>query len=310
MKAWSIDTEKTIAVSQEIVDIAKRIDNMKSSIANVELDFMGSNRYRSSIESSINSVLDSVANEAASMNSLGEALSVIANKYRETENDICGATEYEDNSYFSSQESSSKGKDKRNIWQKFWDWLTRKSTDDYDTTSHEQEKAADLAMKRRLWQTLQNEKYSQSNWDRSSVEERKKILQDYMDEVIEIYGLKHVKKQIRWDDSATYTDTRITWGYYNNGTHRVTLNEQALSDSRGNWDSYDLLETVSHELRHAYQHEAVNHPTDYMVSQETIDIWRDNFRNYIQADDDYEGYLAQAIEVDARDFQVSRDKRV
>ena len=310
MKAWSIDTEKTIAVSQEIVDIAKRIDNMKSSIANVELDFMGSNRYRSSIESSINSVLDSVANEAASMNSLGEALSVIANKYRETENDICGATEYEDNSYFSSQESSSKGKDKRNIWQKFWDWLTRKSTDDYDTTSHEQEKAADLAMKRRLWQTLQNEKYSQSNWDRSSVEERKKILQDYMDEVIEIYGLKHVKKQIRWDDSATYTDTSITWGYYNNGTHRVTLNEQALSDSRGNWDSYDLLETVSHELRHAYQHEAVNHPTDYMVSQETIDIWRDNFRNYIQADDDYEGYLAQAIEVDARDFQVSRDKRV
>ena len=310
MSSWTIDTAKTIEASQEIVDIAIRLDTIKSSIAMVEIESFWSNRYGSNIEYSIKSIMDSVAAEAASMRSLGEALHIIANKYRETENDICSAIGFEDPSDRNQQVSSKEGTDKRNLWQKFWDWIRKKSPDEYKTTSHEQEKAADAAMKKKLWKTLQNEKYSQDNWDKASVEERKKILQDYMNEVIIIYGLKDVNKEIRWDQNATYTDSSITWGYYSQRNHKVTLNEQALTDSCGNWDSYDLLETVSHELRHAYQHEAIKHPTEYMVSQETIDIWRDNFDNYIDSDDDYRGYRAQPVEVDARDFQVNRDMKM
>ena len=94
---------------------------------------------------------------------------------------------------------------------------------------------------------------------------------------------------------------------YNHGRHTVTLNAQALTDNVGNWDSYDLLETVSHELRHAYQNEAVDYPTKYMVSKETIDTWKKNFKNYISSDKGYEKYRNQPVEVDAREFQVRRD---
>ena len=122
--------------------------------------------------------------------------------------------------------------------------------------------------------------------------------------------LQDVNPNIKWDSDATYSANTITWGYYTHGSHTVTLNAQALTDSKGNWDFYELLETVSHELRHAYQHEAIDHPTDYMVSEETIDIWKENFKNYISSGDDYQGYRNQPVEVDARDFQVSRDDKM
>lgn len=128
-----------------------------------------------------------------------------------------------------------------------------------------------------------------------------------MDEVMKIYGLQDVSPDIIWDSDATYNEQSITWGYYTHAKHSVTLNAQALTDSEGNWDSYLLIQTVSHELRHAYQHEAIDHPTDYMVSKETIEEWKNNFDNYINSDTDFEGYRKQPVEADARDFQVSKE---
>lgn len=90
---------------------------------------------------------------------------------------------------------------------------------------------------------------------------------------------------------------------------RTTLNEKVLTDSISWCDSYELLGTVAHELRHAYQHEAVAHPTRFMVSQETIDAWKYNINHYISSDDSPKGYWDQVIEVDARDFEVSRNDR-
>jgi hypothetical protein len=235
---------------------------------------------------------------------------MIADKYRETEKAIGNAQTNSLSSGMANAEAAESGSDKRNFWSKFWDWITRKEPDPYETTTNEQEKAADAAIKKELWNVLQDEKYSQENWDNSSIDERKQILQDYMNEVIKIYGLQDVKVDIKWDSSATYTENSITWGYYTHSSHSVTLNAQALADSVGNWDSYELLETVSHELRHAYQHEAIDHPTDYMVSKETIDIWKKNFKNYIRSGTDYSGYRNQPVEVDARDFQVTRHDEI
>lgn len=297
-----IDTAKAISSSQDILNTAKRLKELRADLDQISLDRILDSASRKRIDEALQTLRTNVSTEAARMGSLGEALQTIAKAYRDAEKTIVGNVGDIEKVSLSAEQ----GTDKRNLWNKFWDWLTRNEPDEYDTTTREQERAADEAMKRDLWNVLQDEKYSQESWDKASVEERKRILQDYMDEVIRIYGLEDVKPQINWDSSATYTSESITWGYYNHGRHSVTLNEQALSDSIGNWDSYDLLETVSHELRHAYQHEAVDHPTRYMVSQETIDTWKDNFRNYIGSDD-YERYRAQPVEVDARDFQVSRD---
>ena len=54
----------------------------------------------------------------------------------------------------------------------------------------------------------------------------------------------------------------------------------------------------------------VDHPTDYMVSEVTIDEWDDYFDNYISSDTAYNKYRNQPVEVDARDFQVSRDDTI
>ena len=128
-----------------------------------------------------------------------------------------------------------------------------------------------------------------------------------MAEVIRIYGLKDVRPNINWDSNLTYSNTSATLGQYTDNNHTVTLNERVLSDRISNWDSYLLLATVSHELRHAYQHEAVKHPTDFMVSEETLKTWKNNFDHYVKPSQNYQRYRDQPVEVDARNFEVTRD---
>jgi len=300
---FSINVERVINSSQDIMSIANGLKQLTNRLEGVKV---GGGMSRYAVEQAIKKAVNDAMDEAAKMSSMSDALQVIASKYREVENKLSQV----ESGNSSSTESAEEGTDKRNWWNKFWDWVMKKEPDEYDATSDEQEKAADEAMKRRLWNVLQDEKYSPSTWDNASIEERKQILQDYMNEVIRIYGLQDVNTKIVWDSDATYTANSITWGYYTHGRHRVTLNEQALADNVGSWDSYELLGTVAHELRHAYQHEAVDHPTRFQVSQETIDIWRNNFRNYISSDDGYEQYRQQPVEVDAREFEIDRNDSI
>lgn len=309
MGDFYINTDKVIQSSQDIISSAKRLKVLKDSLENIKLGGGLDDSSRKIKDKSINRILENVSDEAAKMNSLGDALKIIADTYQETEKSIVSIECKIISSSNLNAKYTNQGTDKRNWWNKFWDWITNKEPDAYDTSTMEQEKAADAAIKKELWDVLQNEKYSQENWDDSSIDERKQILQDYMNEVIDIYGLQDVKSNIKWDPDAEYNNNEITWGYYTHRKHSVTLNEKALTDSVGNWDSYDLLETVSHELRHANQHEAVDHPTKYMVSKETIDIWEENFDNYISSETDYDQYREQPVEVDARDFQVNRDDK-
>ncbi len=304
-----IDIKKAMESSQEIISVAENLKKLKNELDSVKARGILDSPSGQEINQAIIKISEEISNEATKMNSLGDALQMIAHKYQAAEKTIA-STQIKILKSSTGSETTEPGTDKRNWWEKFKDWLTDKNPDEYDTTNSEQEKAADDAMKQELWNVLQDEKYSQENWDKASVEERKQILQDYMNEVAKIYGLQDVTPNIIWDPNATYESSTITWGYYTHAKHTVTLNEQALLDSVGSWDSYELLETVSHELRHAYQHEAIDHPTDYMVTQETIDEWDDNFDNYISSDTDYTNYRNQPVEVDARDFQVGRDDTI
>jgi len=75
------------------------------------------------------------------------------------------------------------------------------------------------------------------------------------------------------------------------------------------FDDPDLcIETICHEARHAYQHHVVNSldwsdkevQTGYFYRDARK--WRDNFKNYISATVDEEGYYSQSIERDAREY--------
>lgn len=73
--------------------------------------------------------------------------------------------------------------------------------------------------------------------------------------------------------------------------------------------SYGLYQTVTHELRHAYQYAAIgNHgvygyESPYTEPASVIQLWLENIYNYKTPDrDGYETYATQPIEWDARDF--------
>ena len=316
MTEFRVDVEEILASSEQIKSSVIKMKEFGIALNEIRKGGVFYNASGFVVDESIHRQFEKILDEAARMNSFGNALQLIAEKYSDTEKlligNITGESVAFSNQNTSSEPSVERGTDKRKWYQKFWDWITRQEPDDYDTTTLEQEKAADEAMRNQLYGVLQDERYSRAYWEKASIVERKQILQDYMNEVIRIYGLKDVKPSINWE-SLKYEQLSCTMGQYSHSNHTVTLNENVLSDRYNNWNSYDyLLVTVSHELRHAYQHEAVDHPTRYLVSQETINSWRDNFvpGNYVSPSTDYQRYRDQPVEADARSFQVQRDGTV
>lgn len=94
-------------------------------------------------------------------------------------------------------------------------------------------------------------------------------------------------------------------GCYNPSTNRIELNARYLEDP----DCSNLLNTVLHESRHAFQNKCIETPESVTVKGNIIDVWKDNFNNYISAADDFEAYENQEIEKDANYFADSVMKK-
>lgn len=89
-----------------------------------------------------------------------------------------------------------------------------------------------------------------------------------------------------------------TEGGYNPSTKTIDLSMKSLE----NPDCTSLLNTILHELRHAFQHRAILYPESVSTDKIQIDAWRFNFDNYISPSLDYEAYRNQPIEADAFDY--------
>ena len=87
-------------------------------------------------------------------------------------------------------------------------------------------------------------------------------------------------------------------GAFNPVTKQIDLNADLLKED----DPQQVMETIMHESRHAYQDFAVNHPELVSVDKETIEVWKDNFVHYISPEFDYQAYVNQPVEADANDF--------
>lgn len=100
----------------------------------------------------------------------------------------------------------------------------------------------------------------------------------------------------------------ITLGYYNRGTRLITINTEQL-DPRGKYgnDYGRMVNTILHEGRHAYQHQAVAGEIDHDDKQE-LATWADNMQpgHYITYERNPRGYFNQPIERDARSFAEER----
>ncbi len=294
MSKFSIETEQIIKYSAEISGSVSRMYELRTDVDNVRSALSFNGAYNTVVDYVLLSVMKNMLDEAVKMNTMSEALKTIAQKYREAENDILGNSD-------STNAEAGTGTDKRGLWEKFKDWVRGREADSKQATGSEQESAVDLQMRQELWDILQDPKYSEAAWANYSEDERKQILTEYYSEVMRVYGLEGVDAEINWDSSLQFDSNGITYGYYRHSDKSVTLNPNVLSDPTV---SYHLLQTVGHELRHAYQHAAIDNPTRYQVTQETIDTWKYNFDNYIKSDEDFSRYVSQPVEVDARNFGV------
>ena len=94
-------------------------------------------------------------------------------------------------------------------------------------------------------------------------------------------------------------------GGYNPLTNRIELNSKYLEKE----DCEDLLNTILHESRHAFQNKCIDNPNSVSVKDNIIDVWKDNFENYVRPDEDFEAYENQEIEKDANYFADSVMKK-
>lgn len=63
-----------------------------------------------------------------------------------------------------------------------------------------------------------------------------------------------------------------------------------------------VIQTILHEMYHAVQHEAINSPTKYDISQFELEVWSENLAHYITPELDYQEYIKQPVEYTAEKF--------
>ena len=136
------------------------------------------------------------------------------------------------------------------------------------------------------------QKIKGSEWAYLDDAEKADSIEALSDKISEMLGLKERP------DISYYDADKNDCGVYNQATHSVELNRSLLNDPD------ELIDTIAHELRHAYQHQKA------MIPESELDLlYRVNFDNYISPLPLGDGkflfftdYQDQLVEVEARAF--------
>ncbi|MBC9735552.1 DUF1289 domain-containing protein [Nocardioides marmotae] len=156
-------------------------------------------------------------------------------------------------------------------------------------------------------------------WEQMSDEERRAVLEEMTARLAEEYGLEDIDLVIedledRDGDGVDDDPSMDSHGFYRDKDRSVHLDSNELDDP-------DIINTLAHELRHGMQHEVARdndpNPIDDGliglgikddpwdpppgVSRDDAERWAENFDDYKQAEDDFDAYYNQPVEVDARE---------
>jgi len=191
------------------------------------------------------------------------------------------------------------------------------------------DRAWDLRMQDQIDTLNQDPRFSQAAWDAATPEEREKIIEEYYAEVQRIMGT-NANPDIEFVDIEDTIDPvtgmpLTTYGSYNDQTNKITLNSKLLQNtvedslmfptsnslnfpySSSSKDRENVMRTIAHETRHAYQHESVANPSKNIVSDETVKQWSANFKDYRNSEKHgLESYESQPVEYDAKKFAKDR----
>ena len=327
MSIFWINNTNANSSANEFVQLAKTLRTYSRTVETIDNNLSINSSQRAACHRALKQVLDKIISEAASMDSLSSALTSIALEYNKTEKLLLNGGEVAGTPYSEPRDSDAKGgfwdnlkKKVEEIREKIRYWLVdheiikakKQERVEGEPVTKQQEREHDLYMRQQVTKIRNEERFSEKTWKKASTEERKQILQEYLNRIYTIMGLPAVT--IAWSNEQS-ENGYVTMGYYSDRDDSVHINEWVIEKGDANgFSSYALISTVAHEMRHYYQKEATRHPEKYNVTTETIQSWQNSFDNYKSQEmfmaeygmterEAYEAYRNQAVEVDARWFE-------
>jgi len=165
-----------------------------------------------------------------------------------------------------------------------------------------QEKLMDQFLQYKCFELLSKPEYSEETWNNASVAEREQMIRNFIREVNMVLGTTTAITVI-FDDGEGNTKNNGYFSYHGDGTATLYINPERIR--KGN---RAVFNTAIHESRHCYQHCAVDNPESYIVSEETLEQWGDNFTHYKNAKDNGDAYYSQPVEWDTFHF-AHQEKR-
>lgn len=293
MSEFTIDINRCKTIPDGLYLIEKNVNSAAQRLQAVgrSLQFNSSSGF-DIIRTRIAQISESALNEAAKAASLKDALNTIVMRYNTCESGICG---YAANHMPFIHDAKTETKDE-SWWDKLVAWVKKifgiKEKEPL-SAERQREKEHDLYMQSAIFSLLDRDGFTEQSWKQMSVEQRKQMLEKLIPEIALIMGIT-IGSHIGFYDGPSNNN-----GYYSGDDNSIHININKLNGS----DSYSITQTLIHEMRHAYQHAAVENPDQFNVSKETIDQWRDNFDNYKSSGQyGYEAYVSQPIEYDAKSF--------
>lgn len=130
-------------------------------------------------------------------------------------------------------------------------------------------------------------------------EDRQTAVVNITSQVAEVMGVDIGSIDIEERNDAAY-------GSYYYANNRISFNEQYLyEEPMTELEAKEVIDTIVHEVRHAYQHKAACRPSKYGRDKLTAQIWRLNFKHFVSPWQNMELYFKQPVEQDARWMAVS-----
>lgn len=135
-------------------------------------------------------------------------------------------------------------------------------------------------------------------WKTQNNEQRLAYLQKELDKIAKKYGMPTVPVSFEQIEDKNDLDYR---GGYDDKKNAISLDIDNINAD----DPVSILTTLAHESRHAYQKYCIdyyekNGSVPDGVDTNQVQQWHDNFDNYNDGTDDFEGYWNQIVERDAR----------
>lgn len=147
--------------------------------------------------------------------------------------------------------------------------------------------------------------FHNKNWNESTFEEKLQALQFLENDYANKQGRNACEVKAEKMPHISYS------GYYNPEDNTIYINEEHLLDSNANKIfNYLSVDTILHEGRHAYQHNAIKNENLH-DDQKQVEVWKMNFNNNVYMDP-RKGYLyrMQSLERDANDYSAVETEKI